>query len=154
MSFRNNFFPYPNGEKDRLLMMKCKKRTLFIKPRRAKYVLLFLISFPRGEQLLRERCPGPDLLHHPHPVPRPVLLLGEQHRQVPQLPPLHPRLRTEDEGAVQRAHRLRRRLKRLRQRAGALGPAQDLQVCARAKIQLSFTGFFGAYLQREERCDM
>ncbi len=73
---------------------------------------------------------------------------------MPQLPPLHPRLRTEDEGAVQRAHRLRRRLKRLRQRAGALGPAQDLQVCARAKIQLSFTGFFGAYLQREERCDM
>ena len=128
-------------------MMKCKKtRTLFIKPRRAKYVLLFLISFPRGEQLLRERCPGPDLLHHPHPVPRPVLLLGEQHGQVPQLPALHPRLRTEDEGAVQRAHRLRRRLKRLRQRAGALSPAQDLQVCARAKIQWSFTGFFLEYM--------
>ena len=134
--------------------MKCKKkpRTLFIKPRRAKYVL-FLISFPRGEQLLRERCPGPDLLHHPHPVPRPVLLLGEQHGQVPQLPALHPRLRTEDEGAVQRAHRLRRRLKRVRQRAGTLGPAQDLQVCAQAKNSNEFHWFFCLYLQREERND-
>ena len=57
------------------------------------------LPFFRGAGLLRDFFPEREVLHHRHPEPGQVLLVGERHRHLPKFCAIHARLQSQHERA-------------------------------------------------------